>query len=81
MSCWLHTYHLVVLVMMNLLTGVALTDVEELKNESGDTTWHEIMFKVDLELENYFSTLHSGYKGWGIRILGYAFKGPGPIYG
>jgi hypothetical protein len=39
--------YLVVLVMMNLLTGVALTDVEELKNESGDRTWHEIMFKIN----------------------------------
>ena len=39
--------YLVVLVMMNLLTGVALTDVEELKNESGDTTWHEIMLKIN----------------------------------
>ena len=39
--------YLVVLVMMNLLTGVALTDVEELKNQSGDTTWHEIMLKIN----------------------------------
>ena len=39
--------YLVVLVMMNLLTGVALTEVEELKNESGDRTWHEIMFKIN----------------------------------
>jgi hypothetical protein len=39
--------YLVVLVMMNLLTGVALTDVEELKNESGDRTWHEIMLKIN----------------------------------
>ena len=39
--------YLVVLVMMNLLTGVALTDVEELKNESGDRTWHEIMYKIN----------------------------------
>ena len=38
---------LVVLVMMNLLTGVALTDVQEIKNASGDKTWYLLALKMN----------------------------------
>ena len=37
--------------MMNLLTGMAIMDVQEIKNASMDKTWHEMMWKVIL-LEN-----------------------------
>ena len=37
--------------MMNLLTGMAIMDVQEIKNASLDKTWHEMMWKVIL-LEN-----------------------------
>ena len=43
--------YFIALVMMNLLTGIAIDDVQEIKNASLDKTYNEMMWKV-ITLEN-----------------------------
>ena len=61
---------LVLLVMMNLLTGVALLDGQEIMNKSRDQTWNEIMLNINfLELiaisfglQDRLRVFHLGHK-------------------
>ena len=43
----------VVLVLMNLLTGIAFIDVQQLTNSSMDSTWHQMMMKINI-YEEFF---------------------------
>lgn len=43
----------VLLVMMNLLTGVALMDGQDIMNESRDRTWSEMMWNISFLEESF----------------------------
>lgn len=50
--------YFIVLVMMNLLTGMALMDVQEISNASSDLTWMEMMVKINY-IEEFLVTYNA----------------------